>query len=109
MKFYIINGRVTINKLDDVSHRGDFVGYSATVGFIIYWNPERIFVIQIYHHVWFDECNYCISTEYNHYPGYLLLQQYPEIIIHNSDLLNLFPYELDLTSNPFSNTTIIPY
>ena len=47
--------------------------------------------------------------EDKHTPRYLLLQKDPEILIHNSDLLNLIPYELDLTSTPFFDTTTITY
>ena len=61
------------------------------------------------HHVWFDEYNYCLSIEDKNAPCYLLLRKYPEIHIHKSDLLNLIPCEIDLTSTPFSNTTIITY
>ena len=39
----------------------------------------------------------------------ILLQQYPEGHINNSDLLNLIPYELDLTSTPFKDETIVTY
>ena len=38
VRVYIINGSVTIKKLDDISHRGYFMGYEATTWFIIYWN-----------------------------------------------------------------------
>ena len=67
------------------------------------------FFIHRSHHVWFDEYNYCLSIEDKHTPGSLLIQKYPEIIIHNSDLLNFIPCELDITYTPFSNTTIITY
>ena len=42
-------------------------------------------------------------------PGSLVLQQYPKNHVHNSDLLNLIPFELDITYNPFSNTKILTY
>ena len=42
-------------------------------------------------------------------PGSLLLRQDPEGHIHNSDLFNLIPCELDLTSTPFRDETIITY
>ena len=45
--------------------------------------------------------------EYKHTTGYLILQQYPESLIHNLDLLNLIPCELDLTSIPFRYKKII--
>ena len=47
----------------------------------------------------------CIEDKKN--TCYLILQQYPESIIHNTDLLKLIPRELDLISTPFSNTTTI--
>ena len=47
--------------------------------------------------------------EYKHTPCSLLLQYYPEILLHNSYLLNLITCELDLTSTPFSDTKIIRY
>ena len=83
------------------------MGYIDTTGVIIYCNPGHNFVIHRYHHVWFDEHNCCLSIEDKQNPGYLPIQQYPESIIHNSDLLKLIPCTLDITSNPFSNTTMI--
>ena len=50
-----------------------------------------------------------LSIEDNNTPGSLLLWQYPESNIHNPDLLNLIPCELDLTSTPLSDTIIITY
>ena len=47
--------------------------------------------------------------EYNHTTGSLLLWQDTESRIHDSDLLNLIPWKLDITSNPFSEETIITY
>ena len=44
-----------------------------------------------------------------HTTGYLLLLKYPESCIHNSDLLKLIPYEIDLTYTPFRDTTTITY
>ena len=44
-----------------------------------------------------------------HTPGSLLLWQDPESHIHNSDLLKLIPGELDITSTPFRDETIITY
>ena len=55
------------------------------------------------------EYNSFISIENKHTPGYLLLKQDPESLVHNSDLLNFIPCELDLTSIPFYNTTILTY
>ena len=83
--------------------------YAATKGVIIYWKPDQYFVIYIYHHVWFYEHNYSLSIENKHNPGFLLLQQDPESIIHNLDLFNLITCEIDLTATPFSNTTILTY
>ena len=101
--------RICMAQLDDRSHRGYLMGYTATTGVIIYWKPYQPFVIHRYHHVWFDEYNYCLSIEVKHTPGSLILRQYPEGNIHYSDLLNLIPCELDLTSTPFSDTTMIIY
>ena len=83
--------------------------YSSTTGVIHDWKPNQPFVIHRAHHVWFDGYNYCLSIEDNNTPGSLLLWQYPESNIHNPDLLNLIPCELDLTSTPLSDTTIITY
>ena len=44
MRFYIINGRVTIKNLGDKSHQGYFMGYSDTTGVIIYWKPDHPFL-----------------------------------------------------------------
>ena len=85
------------------------MGYADTTGVIIYYKPYQHFVIQIDHHFWFDEYNSRLSIEYNNTPGSSLLWQYPEGHIHDSDLLNLIPCELDLTSTPFSDTTIVTY
>ena len=85
------------------------MGYAATTGVIIQWNPDQPFVIHRYHHFWFDECNYRLSIENNHTTDYLLLQQDYESLIHNSDLLNLIPCELDLTYTPLSDTKILKY
>ena len=41
VRVYVINGRDTRNKLDDRSHRGYFMGYAATTGVILYWNPDQ--------------------------------------------------------------------
>ena len=109
MRVYIINGRVTRKNNDDISHRSYFMGYSANTGAIFYWNPDQYFVIHRTHHVWFGEYISCIPIEDKHNPGYLLLQQDPESLIHNSDLLKLIPCELDLTSTPFSDAKILTY
>ena len=78
-----------------------FLRYAATTGVIIYWKTDQTFVIHRYHHVWFGTYNSCLSIENKHTQCYLLLQQYPESLIHNSDLLNLIPCKLDVISNPF--------
>ena len=109
MRVYIINGRATRKKLDDRSHRGYFMGYAATTGVILYWKPDQPFIIHRSHHVWFDEYNSCLSIEDKNTPGSLLLRQDPEGRIHYSDLLNLIPCELDLTSTPFSDTKNFTY
>ena len=96
MRVYIINGRDKINKLDDRSHRGCFMGYAATTGIILYWKPDQPFIIYRSHNVWFDEYNSRLSIEDNYTPGSLLLRQDPEGRIHYSDLLNLIPCKLDL-------------
>ena len=67
------------------------MGYSATTGVILYWKPDQYFIIHGSHHVWFDEYNSCLSIEEKHTPGSLLPQKYPEVHIHDSDLLNLIP------------------
>ena len=58
------------------------MGYEATTGFIIYWKPDKTFVIRRAHHIWFDGYNSRLSIEDKHTPGYLLLRQYPEGSIH---------------------------
>ena len=91
MRVYIINGRATGNNLDDISHQGYLMGCTATTGVIIYWKSDQPSVIHRAHHIWFDEYNCCLSIEDTHTPVYLLLQKYPETLIHNSDLLKLIP------------------
>ena len=85
------------------------MGYGVTTGVIIYWKPDQSFVIHRAHHVQFDEYNYCLSIEYKHTPGYLLLRKDPEGQIHNSDLLNFIPCEIYLASTPFRDTKILTY
>ena len=85
------------------------MGYAATTGVIIYWKPYQPFVIHRSHHFWFDEYNSRLSIEDKNTPGSLLLWQDPEGHIQDSYLLNLIPCEIDLTSTPFSDTTIITY
>ena len=67
------------------------------------------FFIQRNYHYWFDEYNSSLPIGDKNNTGYLLLKQYPENILHNSDLLNFIPYELDLTYPPFCDTTILTY
>ena len=40
---------------------------------------------------------------------YLLHQQDPEGLLHNLDMINLIPCELDITPTTFLDTTIITY
>ena len=83
--------------------------YSNTTESIIYWNPDQNFFTHRAHHIWSDEYNSIISIEDKHTPGSLLLQQYPDILLRNLDLLNLIPCEIDLTYTPFCDTKIITY
>ena len=85
------------------------MGYTATTGVSIYWNPNKIFFIHRCHNDWFDEYNYCLSIEDQQNTGSLIFQQDPENIIHNSDLLNLIPRKMDITSTPFCDTKFITY
>ena len=85
------------------------MGYAATTGVIIYWNPYQPFYISKSHHAWYDEYNYRISIEDKNTLGSLLLLKYPENFLHNSYLLNFIPCELGLKSTPFSDTTILTY
>ena len=109
MRVYIINGRDTRKKLDNRSHHGYFMVYADTTGVVLYYNPYQTIFIHRNHHVWFDEYNSCLFIEDNYTPSYLLLKQYPESHVHNSDLLNLITCELDLTSTPFCDTKILTY
>ena len=109
MRVYTINGSVIRNKLDDISRSGYFMGYEATTGIIIYWKPYKPFVIHRSHHAWFDEYNYHLSIEDKHTPGSLLLQQDPESLLHNSDLINSISSELDIKSTIFCDTIILTY
>ena len=49
------------------------------------------------------------QNEYKHTPVSLLHKQDPKIIIHNSDLVNLIPCELDLAYTTFFDATIVTY
>ena len=40
-----MNGRVTRKNIDDVPHRGYFMGYAATTGVILYCKSDQYFVI----------------------------------------------------------------
>ena len=53
--------------------------------------------------------NYFLSIEDKHTPGHLLLQQDSESIHNSLDILKLIPFELELTSTPFCDTTILTY
>ena len=109
LRLYIINERVTRNKLDDRSHQGYFMLYAATTGVILYWKPDKTLVIHRAHNFWFDESNYRLYIEYKHTPISLKIQKYPESCIHNSDLFNLIPCVIDITYTIFSDTTVITY
>ena len=85
------------------------MGYADNTGVIIYQKPDQPFIIHRAHHVWFDEYYSCLSIEYNHTPGYLLLRQDTESLIHNSDLLNLIPCGISITSTLFRDTKILTY
>ena len=100
----VYNGCVTRNNIDDRSHRVYFMGYAATKGVFLYFNQDQPFVVRRYHNVWFDQYNSFISIEYKSTPGSLLLHQNPESIIHNSELLNLIPCELEFKATPFIDT-----
>ena len=51
---YVINERVKRSNLDNITHDGYFVGYTAITGFTIYWKPDQTIVIHRYHHVFSD-------------------------------------------------------
>ena len=75
--------------LYDIPHHVYFMGYAATTGVILQWNPYHNFSIHRYHHSWFDEYNSCLPTEDKKNPSYLLLEKYLESLLHNLDPLNL--------------------
>ena len=85
------------------------MGYAATTGVILYWKLDQPFIIHRAHHVWFDEYNDPLSIQYKHTPGSLLLRKDPEGHIHDSDILNLIQFKLDIKSTPFSYETNITY
>ena len=106
---YIINGYVTRKNIKNISNGGYFMGYAATKIVFIYWNPYQPFVIHISQNVLFYGYNYSLSIEDKHTPGSLILQQDPESLLNNSDLLKLATCKLDIESIPFINTTILTY
>ena len=81
--------------------------YAATTGVILYWKLDQSLAIHRSHHVCFDEYNSFLYLEEKHTPGSLLIQKYLEGNIHNSDLHNLIPCQLDISSTPFIDTKII--
>ena len=62
--------------------------------FILETRPD--FFIHIAHHVWFDEYNHHLYIYDRHTSGSLLIQQHPESLIHNLELINLILCKLDL-------------
>ena len=44
VRVFIINGRATVKKLDDRSHREYFMGYAATTGVVLYWKSYQPFL-----------------------------------------------------------------
>ena len=95
--------------LDDISHCGYFMEYANNTVVILYWNPDQPFAI---HRDYCDrlyEYNSHIFVEYKNTPGSLLLQKYPEILLHRLYLLNLIPFELNHTFTQFFDTKIIAY
>ena len=107
--FYIINGSVTIKKLDNISQWAYFMGYASNKVFLIYKKTDHTCNGHRFHYAWFYEYIYFISTEDNNTLIYLLIQQYPESIINNLDMINLVPCELDLTPIPFWDSSMITY
>ena len=59
------------------------MGYEATTGVILYWNPDQPFVIHRYHHVSFRGYTSRLTIEDKHTSGSLLLQQDHESLIHH--------------------------
>ena len=101
VRVYIFNGDFTRKKLDNRSQCAYFMGYKSNIVVIIYYKPNQTKYIHRYHNIWFHEYNFRISTEENHTPRYLFLQQDTESIMYNSDFLNLVPCELDLKFTTF--------
>ena len=109
VRVYIINRSITRKYLGDRSHTSYFMVYVSTTGVIVYWMADHPFAFHRSHNVRFDEYNCCISIEDKHNPVSLLLQQYLESLIHNWDLLNLIPCEVDILYTIFCDTKIITY
>ena len=83
--------------------------YAANTGVILYWKLDQPNYIRRYHHAWFDEYNSLLSTEEKRTSISLIIQQCPEIIIHNLYLLKLSPCELNITSTSFCDAIILTY
>ena len=98
-----------MNNLDKRSHCTYFMGYAANTVVFLYWKPDQPYYIHRFYHAWFDKYNYRLSTEENHTPGSLLIQQDTESLIHDSDLLNLITCEIYLTSNKCFDATMTTY
>ena len=80
--------------------------YAATTGVIIYYKPDLPYYLHRYHHEWFGEYRYRVYIEDRHTTVYLIVQQDSESLIHNSDILNLVPYYINLTYTPFCDANI---
>ena len=109
MRVYIINEHVTRKKLNDRTHYGYFMGYADTTGVILYWNCDHTFSIHRYHNDQFSDCNSNLYIQEKHTTGYLLLQRYPESLLHYLYPINLIICEIDLTCTQFFDTTILTY
>ena len=108
VRVYIIDGCVTRENLDYISHSGYFMGYAATTGVIIYWNPDQPFFIHRAHNVWFDEYNYRISIEDKHTPSsfyFINILKFMFIIQTSSTLfhVNLILYPLHFVIQQLSH------
>ena len=85
------------------------MGYASNKVFLIYKKTDHTCNGHRFHYAWFYEYIYFIYTEDNNTLIYLLIQQYPESIINNLDMINLVPCELDLTPIPFWDSSMITY
>ena len=56
------------------------MGYADATGVILYWNPDRTFVVHRTHHVWFDEYNSRFSREDKQNAGSLLLYKILKVL-----------------------------